>query len=179
MKYRRVYINGATYFFTLVTFQRLPIFSSQPTIDLFYEAIRYTASRMPFEIVAFVILPDHIHCIWTLPEGSSDYSTRWRLVKSYFTRNYNQHDNASVSASRSEKKEQEVWQRRFWEHWIRDETDLRHHVEYIHYNPIKHGYVRSLMEWKNSSFVNYVKDGLYPANWGEDAPEWSGSRFME
>lgn len=179
MKYHRVYVNGGTYFFTLVTYQRMPIFSSQESIDLFYEALRYTSARMPFESVAYVILPDHLHFIWTLPETTCDYSTRWQLIKSYFTRHYNKTDSGVVSASRKKKMEQEVWQRRFWEHLIRDENDLLHHIEYIHYNPIKHGYVRSLIEWKDSSFTRYVQDGLYPSNWGENAPMWTGGSYME
>jgi putative transposase len=134
---------------------------------------------MLIDIVAYVILPDHIHAIWTLPEGSGDYSTRWRLVKSYFTRSYRRSDTTLISDSRRKKGEQGVWQRRFWEHLIRDEADLLHHVEYIHYNPIKHGYIHSLKEWRDSSFLSYVEDGLYPLNWGEIIPDWSGLKFME
>jgi len=179
MKYRRVYVNGGTYFFTLVTYKRLPLFSSQESVEVFHEAIRYTSARLPFESVAYVILPDHLHIIWTLPEESCDYSTRWRLIKSYFTRCWNKDNGARGSASRMRKKERAVWQRRYWEHLIRDEIDLSHHIEYIHYNPIKHGYVHSLMEWHNSSFLNYVQDGLYPSNWGENAPIWSVTHTME
>ena len=179
MKYRRVYVNGGTYFFTLVTYQRMPILKSKESIDLFFEALRYTALRMTFETIAYVILPDHVHFIWTLPDGSDDYSTRWRLVKSYFTRKYDKGGDANISMSRVKKMEQGVWQRRFWEHLIRDEMDLSHHVEYIHYNPIKHGYVNSLADWKHSSFLKYVKDGLYPLNWGDNTPTWPGENFME
>ncbi len=177
MKYHRVYINGGTYFFTLVTYNRLPLFSSQKSVELFFDALRYTSARMPFESVAYVILPDHIHCIWTLPEESSDYSTRWRLIKSYFTRYTNKRDSASTS--RVNKMEREVWQRRFWEHLIRNPIDLSHHVDYIHYNPVKHGYVHSPMEWKNSSFLSYVENGLYPSNWGEDNINWQSTPFVE
>ncbi len=172
MKYRRMYIQGGTYFFTLVSFNRLPVFSSQDAVDLLYAAVGYTAARMPFEVIAYVILPDHVHYVWTLPDISSDYSTRWRLIKSYFTRNYDHKDYAKISMSRKKKSEKGVWQRRFWEHLIRDEADLVQHVEYIHYNPIKHGYVQSLMDWKNSSFTKYVEDGLYPPYWGEIKREW-------
>ena len=179
MKYRRVYIRGGTYFFTLVTYERQPLFQPKESIDLLFDALQYTTTRLPFEIVAYVILPDHMHFIWALPEGSDDYSTRWRLIKSYFTRHYKQKGRAGVSESRKKKMEQDIWQRRFWEHLIRDTIDLSRHVEYIHYNAIKHGYVNSLMEWEHSSFIQYVRDGLYPPNWGEITPVWSGTQFME
>jgi putative transposase len=127
---------------------------------------------MPFEIVAYVILPDHLHFIWTLPEGSGDYSTRWRMVKSYFTRYYKRKGSAGISASRKKKMEQDVWQRRFWEHLIRDPIDLARHVEYIHYNPIKHGYVSSLMEWEFPVFNSiYVMDCTLKLGW--KTPIWS------
>ncbi len=126
---------------------------------------------MPFESIAYVILPDHLHFVWSLPEASGDYSTRWWLIKSYFTRYYTGKDEAMRSASRKQKMEQAVWQRRFWEHLIRDETDLANHVEYIHFNPIKHGYVHSLADWKYSSFLKYVEEGFYPSNWGESEPK--------
>jgi putative transposase len=179
MKYHRLYVNGGTFFFTLVTYKRILLFSSQETINLLHDALQYTATRMPFESIAYVILPDHMHFIWTLPETSSDYSTRRRLIKSYFTHHYNNKDIDTVSSSRKKKKERAIWQRRFWEHWIRDEDDLFHHIEYIHFNPIKHGYVNSLMDWNNSSFLKYVSDGLYPSNWGKTEPLWEGDSFME
>ncbi len=179
MKYRRMYIKGGTYFFTLVSFYRRPTFWVQKSIDLLKAAIDYTSGRMPFEVIAYVILPDHLHYIWTLPEKSSDYSTRWRLIKSYFTRYYDHKDGIEISTSRMKKSEKGIWQRRFWEHLIRDEADLVKHVEYIHYNPIKHGYVQSLMDWKYSSFFTYVEDGLYPSKWGESVKMWSEEKFME
>ncbi len=171
MKYHRLYVPGGTYFFTLVTYHRLPIFKSPESVDLFYDALNYTSARMPFESIAYVILPDHLHFVWSLPERSSDYSTRWRLIKSYFTRYYAGKDEAMISASRKQKMEQAVWQRRFWEHLIRDETDLANHIEYIHFNPIKHGYVNCLADWKYSSFLKYVEEGFYPSNWGEGEPK--------
>jgi putative transposase len=134
---------------------------------------------MPFEAIAYVILPDHVHFIWALPENSSDYSTRWRLIKSYFTRNYQHKAHTMVSLSRKKKMEQVVWQRRFWEHLIRDELDFKRHVEYIHYTLIKHGYVQSLMDWKYSSFLKYVEDGLYSSNLGESDAVWPGEKYME
>ena len=179
MKYHRVYVPGGTYFFTIVTYQRRPILSTPETIQLLQDAIRYTMTRMPFSIIASVILPDHMHFIWTMPEESFDFSTRWRLIKSYFTRYRYKPSNISESASRVKKGEQDVWQRRFWEHLIRDETDLSHHIEYIHYNPVKHGFVDYAKDWQLSSFLDYVKNGLYQLDWGESDKVWLGERWME
>jgi putative transposase len=179
MEYRRIYINGGTYFFTLVSHNRKPIFSYQKTVEMLADAIHFTIMRMPFEIVASVILPDHIHMIWTMPEDACDFSTRWRLIKSHFTRAWCKEGTVSKSASRRKKGEQDVWQRRFWEHLVRDEADLTRHFEYIHYNPVKHGLVNSPSEWKYSSFTDYVLSGLYPMNWGENGNVWSGMENME
>jgi len=179
MKYRRIYINGATYFFTVVTFNRRKIFQSYQSILLLNEAMEYVVQRKPFQVLAYVILPDHIHYIWTLPEGSSDYSTRWRLIKSYFTREVCKDGRTSDVDSRKKKGEQDIWQRRFWEHLIRDETDLTRHIEYIHYNPVRHGLVDSANKWSYSSFMDYVQMGLYPLNWGASEKVWSGSESIE
>nr|WP_236709894.1 transposase [Longilinea arvoryzae] len=134
---------------------------------------------MPFTIIASVILPDHIHFIWELPLESGDYSTRWRMIKSYFTRNWKVSNGPSASISRQSKGEREIWQRRFWEHYIRNEDDLACHIEYIHYNPVKHGLVDSPVKWKYSSFLKFVQNGYYPTNWGEDGQVWSGEEGME
>ena len=166
VNYRRAFLPGGTFFFTLVTYQRCPILSTPDAVDLLRNAFRYTLKQMPFTVVASVILPDHMHFIWTLPPESSDYSTRWRLIKSHFTRNWCAKESISEIASRVQKGEKDVWQRRFWEHLIRDEIDLTRHVEYIHYNPVKHVLVKSPGEWKYSSFLKYVHDGIYPPDWG-------------
>jgi putative transposase len=179
MEYRRVYVKGGTYFFTLVTFNRRPIFSNQRSIEILNDAFQYTAERMPFEVVASAILPDHMHFVWTLPEKSCDFSTRWRLIKSHFTSHWSHHGNFSKCASRIRKDEKDVWQRRFWEHLIRNDFDLTRHIEYIHYNPVKHRYVNSPKDWKYSSFMKYVQDGLYTPDWGENENLWSGESWME
>lgn len=183
MNYRRVFIPGGTYFFTVVTHLRKPIFSSPESIDLLRDAFRYTLKRHPFTIVACVILPDHLHFIWTLPRNSSDFSTRWRLIKSYFSRHWTDQEYIIRSKSRVAKQEKEIWQRRFWEHLIRDEADLNRHIDYIHFNPVKHGFVDSPFDWKYSSFPNYVRQGKYQESWGETAEvsagnEW-GNEWME
>jgi len=179
MEYRRVFVPGGTYFFTLITYKRRPVFSTPETVDLLRNAFAYTSERMPFTIVASVILPDHIHFVWTLPADSSDFSTRWRLIKSHFTRNWYPRESISEIKSRVKKGEKDVWQRRFWEHLIRDEQDLSHHVEYIHFNPVKHGLVNSPGEWEYSSFKNYVANGFYPSDWGMNEEIWAGERWME
>ncbi len=179
MQYRRLYVKGGTYFFTLVTYERRKIFSETNSVSLLHNALRYTNDRHPFKIVAFVIMPDHLHFIWTMPDDSSDFSIRWRLIKSHFTRNYQSNENVSVSPSRKMKGERDIWQRRFWEHLIRDEQDLTRHIEYIHFNPVKHGLANSPAEWENSSFSEYVSQGLYPVYWGANEKIWIGYSSME
>ncbi len=121
--------------------------------------------RHPFKIDAFVLLPEHLHCIWTLPNGDRDFSKRWRLIKSYFTRKCDEKYKLTPWESRKRKKEQAVWQRRFWEHLIGDDKDFVKHVEYIHYNPVKHGLVEAPKDWEHSSFHRYVREGKYALNW--------------
>ena len=166
MIYRRTKIEGGTYFFTLVTYNRRPFLCQPDNAELLRQALRYTMQRHPMEIDAFVLLPDHLHSIWTLPDEDHDFSMRWRLIKSYFSR-YCEHTYPSVvSRSRQNKQERAFWQRRFWEHMIRDDQDFINHVEYIHYNPVKHGLVAAPKEWQYSSFHRYVQAGLYDEMWG-------------
>jgi putative transposase len=179
MDYRRIFIPGGTYFFTLVTFERRPIFSTSETIEILRNAIRFTMNILPFSIVAYVILPDHMHFIWTLPPDSSDYSTRWKMIKGRFSNNWLEKRTESALSSRRHKGELDVWQRRFWEHLIRDEDDLQHHVEYIHFNPVKHGLVHSVREWEYSSFKKYVRDGLYEMDWGGDGGILQDEKWLE
>ena len=177
MKYRRTRIKGGTYFFTVVTNRRIKIFKKPSNVQLLREAFKYVNDRHPFKIDAFVILPDHLHCIWTLPHEDADFSKRWRLIKSYFSRKFDLVDwidkeNPTVrldSASRSKKKEKPIWQRRFWEHLIRNDEDFRKHIEYIHFNPVRHGLASSPIDWSNSSFQRYVNKGLYTKEWGARA----------
>lgn len=129
----------------------------------------------PFEVKAWVVLPDHIHAIWELPDFDSDFSTRWALIKKGFTKRMKGRlKTPSPDTSRIKRREGTVWQRRFWEHKIRDESDLRAHIEYIHYNPVKHGLASAPMEWEYSSFVEYVEKGIYTPDWGAGDIEFAG-----
>jgi putative transposase len=164
--YHRISTKGGTYFFTLVTYRRLPIFHEIKNIELLRRCFQSTMSSHPFRIDAIVILPDHLHTVWTLPENESDYSTRWRLIKSQFSHNCDYAKLEDFEYSRLRKKEKSIWQRRFWEHLIRDEEDFIRHCDYIHFNPVKHGLVSSPIEWKYSSLSRFIEKGLYPENWG-------------
>jgi putative transposase len=168
MQYRRAKIAGGTYFFTVVTHDRRPFLCEPDNISLLREAFRFIMQNHPFTIEAIVILPEHLHCIWTLPDEEDNFSTRWRLIKEYFSRRCDRAHWGESSMSRQKKQESAIWQRRFWEHCIKDEKDFVNHVEYIHYNPVKHGLVKSPKDWEYSSFSRYVKAGLYDLNWGAD-----------
>jgi len=166
MQYRRAKTKGGTYFFTVVTHQRRKFLCQPANVSVLREAFCYAMAEHPFEIDAMVLLPDHLHCIWTLPAGDGDFSTRWRLIKSYFTRHCDPICHGRPSPSRQKKQERAVWQRRFWEHQIGDEGDFIQHVEYIHYNPVKHGLVKAPKDWPYSSFHRDVRRGVYAWDWG-------------
>ena len=167
-EYRRSYVPGGTYFFTVVSFRRLPILTAQQSRDLLHASWEDVRSRFPFTTVAICLLPDHLHCVWTLPDGDADYSTRWREIKRLFSKGISQslEQKEPDSLSRQNRHEATVWQRRFWEHSIRDEEDLNRHIDYIHYNPVKHGLVEQVVDWEWSSFHRYVKLGYYVPKWG-------------
>lgn len=167
MHYRRAKIPGATYFFTVVTYNRQHLFKHPETVQLLRQSFHTVKQQHPFIIEAIVVLPDHLHCIWTLPAGDADFSTRWRLIKSHFTRHCPEPYKRARSVARRHKQEQAVWQRRFWEHQIRDEQDFSRHIDYIHYNPVNHGCVRTPREWPYSSFHRFVGQGLYSQDWGK------------
>ena len=121
---------------------------------------------MPFTLVAAVVLPEHLHCIWTLPANDADFPGRWRYIKGIFSRQLPRLD--ARSASKVKKGERGIWQRRYWEHLIRNEHDLQRHLDYIHYNPVKHGLVSRVQEWPYSSFHRFVKRGYYSPDWGDE-----------
>lgn len=165
MRYRRSLIPGGTYFFTIVTHDRNPIFSSPQSVELLRGVFRQVKERHPFVIDAIVILPDHIHCVLTLPNGDADYPLRLGLIKSDFARR-RALAQSEVRDRLSNTKSPPTWQRRYWEHLIRDDNDCAKHIEYIHYNPVKHRLVRSPKDWPWSSFHGHVAKGNYDVNWG-------------
>ncbi len=166
MQYRRSRTDGGSYFFTVVTDRRRPFLCDPDNIILLRSVFREVKERHPFTINAIVILPDHLHCLWTLPENDANYSMRWRLIKSAFSRQCRAQYRGTTAKSRHNKQEQAVWQRRFWEHEIRSDSDYRQHVEYIHYNPVKHGLTTAPAGWPFSSFHRSVAEGRYEQNWG-------------
>jgi putative transposase len=165
MRYRRVKISGASYFFTVNLAERNSHLLVTH-VDLLRESVRHVKTTHPFMIDAMVIMPNHLHALWTLPEHDGDYSTRWGLIKSGFSRQIPATER--VSNSRQRKGERGVWQRRFWEHLIRDDADYENHVDYIHYNPVKHGYVKRACDWQHSSIHRYIKSGILNEHWGGD-----------
>lgn len=150
----------------MVTFDRRKIFTDEQTVALLRRAIEVVQARRPFKVEAAVILPDHVHMIWRLPDGDTDYATRWRLIKSYFIRRWPGARDYPTTQSRQNKGEGAVWQRRYWEHLIGDEGDWRQHVDYIHYNPVKHGLAQAPVAWRYSSFHTFVKQRYYSIDWG-------------
>ena len=160
--YRRAYQPGGCYFFTLVTHQRQPWLTQPANIERLRLAFRTVKAVRPFEMDALVIMPDHLHCLWRLPEGDSDFSERWRQIKRFVS--------IGVEAKTNARGEKLLWQRRFWEHVIRDQADWNKHMDYIHYNPVKHGYVNNPADWAHSSFNRALERGWYEANWGTQEP---------
>ena len=167
--YRRSRVEGGTYFFTLVTYQGKPFLITPETRNILHEAWMFVRKKHPFTTDAICLLPDHLHCIWTLPEGDADYSLRWKEIKRYFSHRYKDKctEPDVPNQSRKSKKELTIWQRRFWEHTIRDQMDLENHLNYIHYNPVKHGLVAKPMDWEWSSFHRFVGMGRYESDWGD------------
>ncbi len=166
--YRRDRTGGGTWFFTVNLLNRKSDLLIRHA-DLLRETVMHIKKQHPFRIEAMVVLPEHTHCIWTLPDNDHDYAKRWRLIKSRFSRSLPAQDNEIISRSRMDKGERGVWQRRYWEHRIRDDEDFRKHMDYIHYNPVKHGWVKFVEEWQYSSFHRLVREGYYPPDWGGDA----------
>jgi putative transposase len=170
--YRRNFVAGGSFFFTVNLAERHRQLLTEH-IDELRAAFRQTRERHPFTTDAIVVLPDHLHAVWTLPEGDRDFAMRWRLIKSTFSRNLAAGE--PVSASRAAKRERGIWQRRYWEHTIRDEDDFGRHIDYVHINPVKHGLVTRVGDWPHSSFHRMVKLGIYPEDWAGDVAEFGAS----
>ncbi len=164
--YRRNFLPGGSYFFTVnLADRRRRLLTDH--IELLRTGFRYAQDRHPFTIEATVVLPDHLHAIWTLPEGDADFALRWRLIKTVFSRGLPQGEE-EISKSRSGKGERGIWQRRYWEHTLRDEGDFARHADYIHFNPVKHGHVGRVRDWPYSTFHRMVRLGVYPEDWAGD-----------
>ena len=163
--YRRNRIPGGTYFFTVNLLQR----NSQllvEHIESLREAIRMVRKNKPFHIDCWVVLPEHMHCIWTLPVGDADYASRWKAIKTAFSKTIPKTEH--LSAVRLAKGERGIWQRRYWEHTIKNDADYAAHMHYVHINPLKHGLVKRVADWPYSSFHHWVKMGVYAEDWAGD-----------
>ena len=169
-EYRRVQLKGGIYFITVVTFERQPAFRNSIARQILRNARLDVARRFPFSTIAVCLLPDHIHTLIQCPETDADYPMRIREIKRLFTAGYKQQFGLrpASDASRRGKHEAVVWQRRYWEHTIRDENDLHAHLDYFHYNPVKHGLVENVRDWEWSSFHRYVRMGYYNEDWGSE-----------
>ena len=165
--YRRSLRPGATYFFTLTLRDRSSSVLTD-NIRVLGSALRTCRTRHPFSMIAIVVLPEHLHCMWALPDDDSSYSIRWALIKAVFTRI------TRSGGPTLRKRERALWQPRFWERTIRDEHDFERHLNYIHFNPVKHGYVSRVRDWAYSSFHRYVRQGLLPADWAGDGDDGHG-----
>ncbi|HLV18988.1 MAG TPA: transposase [Pseudomonas sp.] len=160
--YRRARAPGATYFFTVNLWDRSSDLLVRH-IDLLREAVGATRARHPFRIDAWVVLPDHMHCLWTLPPGDADFAVRWQVLKYHFSRRLPLGEPRTLSNRL--RNERGIWQRRYWEHQIRDEEDFRRHADYIHINPLKHGHVTRVVDWPYSTFHRAVRGGMYAPDW--------------
>ncbi|MCP3465385.1 transposase [Bradyrhizobium sp. CCGUVB23] len=164
--YRRNFVAGGNFFFTVnLAERRLRLLTEH--IEVLRIAFRETRQNHPFTIEAMVVLPDHLHSVWTMPEGDADFATRWRLIKTGFSRRLP--NGERISGGRASKGERGIWQRRYWEHTIQDENDFSSHVDYVHINPVKHGLVTRVRDWPYSSFHRMVKLGIYPEDWAGNA----------
>lgn len=168
--YRRLRIPGGCYFFTVVTHERRPVLTAPHTIGVLRNAVRDCRQRYPFTINAWVVLPDHIHALWTMPADDADFSIRWRLIKTLVTQTIHR----SLPHA-----EAPFWQQRFWEHAVRDDDEYAGFVQYIHFNPVHHRLVSEVADWPHSTFHRYVRDGIYPASWAADPKIRSPAEFVE
>ena len=166
--YRRNRVPGGTFFFTVNLLERRSRLLVD-RVDTLREAVRKVRAQRPFHIDCWVMFPDHTHCIWTLPPGDIDYPSRWKAIKIAFAKAIPKTER--LSPVRFAKGERGIWQRRYWAHTIRDDDDYARHVDYVHFNPVKHKHVARVCDWPFSSFHNFVEAGIYPLDWAGDANE--------
>jgi len=160
--YRRAFVPGGCWFFTVNLLERRRTLLVD-RVDALRAAFEQTRRSYPFEITAIVVLPDHLHAVWTLPPDDADFATRWRLIKTRFAKALPKSERRS--AVRQRRHERGIWQRRYWEHIIRDDADYARHIEYCYFNSVKHGLVRRVQDWPHSSFHRDVRRGLFPLDW--------------
>ena len=165
--YRRAWHPGGTYFFTVNLLQRHSNDLLTRHAGLLRETVRSVRQRHPFTIHGWVVLPDHLHCVIELPAGDTDFAVRWRLIKMNFSKALPHTE--CISTVRARRGERGIWQRRYWEHLIRDEADFRTHMDYVHINPVKHGIVKRVADWPHSTFHRLVAQGVYPLDWAGGA----------
>jgi len=165
--YRRANTKGGTYFFTVVTYRRQRFLCDEMVRNVLHDGIKATQATRPFTIDAWVLLPDHLHTIWTLPPDDADFGIRWAMIKRFVTKQCAPElkRDTWMNPSKLKRKESTLWQRRFWEHQIRDESDYQKHMDYLHYNPVKHGLVEKVADWPYSTFHRYVRQGIYGIDW--------------
>ncbi len=168
--FRRALVPSGTFFFTVVTYKRRQILTKPESLKILRNVIHEVKQLLPFSIDGWVLLPNHIHCIWSLPEGDFNFSKRWGMIKAIFSKRAKGflHKEELMTDTKRKYREATIWQRRFWEHMIRDEDDFNKHMNYIHYNPVKHGLVTSVKDWPYSTFHRCVKSGFYQPDWGGD-----------
>jgi len=171
MRYRRAIVPGGTYFFTLNLADRDSALLVSH-IDHLRQAFKQVKQRHPFAIDAIVVLPDHLHALWTLPQGDADFAGRWQLIKAHFSRALPVSEYRN--GARRNKRERGIWQRRYWEHLIRNDADFRRHLDYIHYNPVKHGHAATPIDWPHSSIHHHIRRGTVPPDWAATTTQGSG-----
>lgn len=176
MRYRRTDVMGGSYFFTVNLAERGGRLLVEH-VDVLRAAVSNVKRRHPFHIDAFVVMPDHLHAIWTLPSGDADFASRWMLIKAGFSRHIAHGERRN--ASRLAKGERGIWQRRYWEHLIRDNSDYERHVDYVHYNPVKHGFAIRAADWPYSSIHRYIAAGLVECDWGLRAAVENEGKYGE
>lgn len=166
-RYRRTNTPGATYFFTVVTYRRRAFLCDEDVRTALREAILKVSGQYLFQIDAWVLLPDHLHAIWTLPPGDARFALRWQQIKRHVTLCCGERLQKAewMNDSKIKHRESTLWQRRYWEHQIRDDVDYQHHMDYLHYNPVKHGLVERVRDWPYSSFHRHITAGVYGEDW--------------
>jgi putative transposase len=181
--YRRNYVPGGTYFFTCVTYRRRKIFTTDLARRCLREAIQTVRTDHPFTVIAIALLPDHLHTVWTLPPNDISYPLRWMRIKNEFTKAWLARGGSELQQSQSRERQGQrgIWHKRYWEHTVDDEDDLKRCVDYTHWNPRKHNLVERVRDWNWSTFSRFVTAGEYDLDWGgvDPTPGWNDPEWGE